>query len=242
MSNRCEEIRALIPDEASALRMREIVAALPQYTRQQIGDSIRLMFNAAKPAILERIGNRSDGFRYFVARNVQIKAYPTKEARREATLVRERIRNRRRPGRTGMSLEQLREKQAAKRAAAGRAKVYRHRPPQRTMAEYRALQAERKAAKLAQQAEDRRKREAKREAERQATIAAIARRKAAERAKRRLTLAQRILAHAPAIIAADKPTQAAPAKPRVETVEEWMARTGQTVEVLPVHWNQARAA
>lgn len=35
------------------------------------------------------------------------------------------------------------------------------------------------------------------------------------------------------------PTQASPKVERGETVEEWMARTGQTPEILPAHWNRA---
>src|SRR5690606_13834069 len=164
-----------------------------------------LMYHHAVPPILDREGNRSDGFAYFVVRSVQIKEYPTDEARREATLRRERIRHRRKRG--GGSLEELRARQAAARALKAGT---RHRPPskahQRPMAEYRAEQAEKREQKARARAEAARLRAEKRAAEREATRRAVKakadaakRERAQQRAKRRLTPAQRILAHDPPI-------------------------------------------
>ena len=70
------------------------------------------------------------------------------------------------------------------------------------------------------------------------------RRHAEKRAQRRLSQAQRILAHAPAATIADRmhAIEAPAAKVRPETIEEWKARTGKKVEVIPAHWNQEIAA
>lgn len=241
---RCEAIRALIPNSDSAMKVGQIVAALPQYQAKAVRESIGLMFNA-DPPILDRIGNRSEGFAYFAAREVQIKAYPTEEARRAATRERELLRNRRRRG--GGSLAELRQRQAEARAA--KVKVPKQpRKGRMALAEFRAMQAAKREQKAREKAERARLRVVKLAAEKAAAAQVIAarrerdrRRKAADRARRNLTPAQRILAHGSAIVAADKPMQAAPAKPRVESVEEFLARGGR-IQRVETSWDMRRAA
>lgn len=244
--NRCEAIRALIPNAESAMKASQIKAALPQYTSQQIQDALVLMYHHADPPILDRTGNKSEGFAYFVCRDVQIREYPNEEARRAAMLERELLRNRRRRG--GGSLAELRQRQAEARAAKA-AQPKSPRKGRTALAEFRAAQAAKREKKTADKAERARLRAEKRAAEQAAVAAIVAarqerdrRKKAAERAMRRLSPAQRVLAHAPAVVAADKPTQAAPVKPRMETVDEWMARTGKRPERIPAVWELAEAA
>jgi len=242
--NRCEVIRALIPNADAAKTPAELIALLPQYTPQQVRDSITLMYHHAEPAVLDRVGNKSDGFAYFVCREVQVKEYPSEEARRAALAERERLRSRKRRG--GGSLEELRARQAAKREAEGRTRIYHHRPPQRTMAEYRALQAAERERKAAQKIEDARLRAIKRAAEKAAAQQAAAARRIAKdkraRAKRAKaatlslakparTQAQRLLASEPHAPSArlDGPTIA---PVRLMTSEEFRA-AGGVIEVIP---------
>ena len=136
------EVRALMPDVASAKKPGEVVAALPHAKAQRIRESIGYMFRCG---ILDRIGNRSDGFAYYVKRQPKLTRYATPEEaaeakrQRDARYARERMRNR------GCM----------------------------PMAEYRALQAQRKAAtvakKEAEKAERRQRLADKRMAEKIAT-------------------------------------------------------------------------
>lgn len=240
---RCEAIRALIPNAESAMKVADIVAAMPQYKAQAVRESIGEMFNA-DPPILDRVGNKSEGFAYYVVRQVQIKSYPTEEARRAATRERELLRNRRRRG--GGSLAELRQRQAEARAAKA-ALPKQPRKGRTALAEFRAAQAAKREQKALEKAERARLRAEKIDAERDAVAKIIAarqerdrRRKAAERARRRLSPAQRILAHAPATVAADKPTQAAPAKPRYQSVDEFLANGGQ-IQRIPAAWERLAA-
>lgn len=209
--NRCEAIRDLMQKTGRPMKPGEVIAALPQYSAAQVRDSINLMYHHAVPPILDREGNKSDGFAYFVVRSVQIKAYPTEESARARRRERELIRHRRRRG--GGSLAELRARQAEVRRLKGEAKAQ---------------------ARAAQAAERARKREAEREATR---LAAEAKRReqAKRRAQRRLSPAQRVLAHAPAVVAAERP---APRVQRVETVEEWQARTGKRPQRIPAAWER----
>lgn len=242
--NRCEVIRALIPNAEAAKKPAELIALLPQYKPQQVRDSITLMYHHAEPALLDRVGNKSDGFAYFVCREVQVKECPSEEARRAALVERERLRSRKRRG--GGSLEELRARQAAKREAEGRTRIYHHRPPQRTMAEYRALQAAERERKAAQKAEDGRLRAIKRAAEKAAAQQAAAARRIAKdkraRAKRAKaatlslakparTQAQRLLASEPHAPATRLETPKAEPQ-RAQSIEDWLANGGQ-IEVLP---------
>lgn len=108
--NRCAEIRQVIPDAARAKFQREIIAALPHYTPQQIRESVGQMF---REGIVKRTGNRSDGYRYYTCRTTKLKAYETEEARRAGKKITDARahRNRARP------LEEWRAAQKARAIA-----------------------------------------------------------------------------------------------------------------------------
>lgn len=236
----CKAIRDLMPNLESAKSVRNVIDALPQYKAQRIRESIGMMFNA-NPPILNRTGNRSDGFAYYVVRQVQIRAYPTEEARKAATRERELLRNRRRRG--GGSLVELRQRQAEARAAKAALPKPPRAPkrPRTPIAEVRAQQQQARERKAAARIENARLRQQQFAAEKKATQEAIEakrelwrKRKAEQRAKTRLSPAQRILAHSPAVARAPRPrTELAPTNGPRETVEEWMRRTGKEPEKLP---------
>lgn len=102
--------------------------------------------------------------------------------------------------------------------------------------EYLALCAAKRAAN-AGKAVPRRKRAAKPATPRAPRVKAAEKPKAAAKAVR--TQAQRLLANEPH--QAVRLREAPPVKHvPTETIEQWMARTGQRPQVLPVAWNEAR--
>lgn len=227
--NRSIAIRALIPDADSAKLPRELVAALPQFKAKGIRESLGEMF---RQGIVDRIGNRSDGFRYYAARAVKLKAYESDEARREGKRRTDAAANRRKK----RPLAEFRAEQARKREATAARRLVEEEARRRALAEKRAAE---KAATDAAVA-------AKRASTRRARMEAEAER----RAQRLLTREQRLLNTAPARSAkavratlasvADVPA-AAIKTPKAESVEEWMARTGQRPQVLDSVWNRRAA-
>ncbi|WP_271678883.1 hypothetical protein [Thermomonas mangrovi] len=138
------------------------------------------------------------------------------------------------------------EKLQTKRACEERK---RRRRGARPVAEYRAERAAMREQRIAEEAQRRREREEARNVQAAARRALEAKsalpkvRKVTPAAAKR-TQAQRIMAHSHALAEPAKLLDAPlkPPAPRVETVEEWMARTGKRPQVLPAVWNQARAA
>lgn len=110
-----------------------------------------------------------------------------------------------------------------------------------TAEEYAAKRAESRQQRLAaveQQRHEREELKIAQKAEQRASDSA----RVVVRTQRKLTPAQRVLAHEPAIPTVKLDAAPKPLAPKVETVAEWMARTGKRPEVLPASWNQARAA
>lgn len=209
--NNYAKIRALIPDADSAKYPHEIRALLPDVKAQQIRSALCEMIETG---VIDRTGNKSDGYKYFVIRTPKLKAYATPEESRQAKLARDRAYAKARGPRIG----------TRKAGVRPLAEYREHLARQRGMTEQR--RAEENAARREQWA-------TKRTGERAATVQAVA----SKRATR--TLAQRLLANEPH--ESVRLRDSAPVKqvPK-ETVSEWMARTGQRPQVLPVAWNEAR--
>lgn len=221
--NSHEQIRALIPEKESAKGPGEIVKRMaelmPEVKPQRIREAIGEMFRAE---ILNRVGNRSDGFRYYVTRAVKLKSYATPEERAAAKRATDAASHRRRYALLKQAMANNPEKKQAALAKRRQAKAA-AREAQRMHRE--RLEQERRE-RLTQQ----------REAEKQATRAAVQAKRAQRKATRVLSPEQRILAHAPAKSVPKKTPllEAPPAAPGRESVEEWMARTGKKPEVLPI--------
>jgi hypothetical protein len=107
----------------------------------------------------------------------------------------------------------------------------------------------------AQRAQDALRKREERARQRAARDAAVKRARAQEALQRAKTIVQRMkstqetkakaapkVRPQPAPTVAPTPILQAPRVERFETVEEWMARTGQRPEVLPAAWNQERVA
>lgn len=210
-----EQIRALIPNPESAMKVGAIIKALPHIEPQYIRESIGQMY---RPGILDRTGNRSDGYAYFVARDVKLKRYATDEERAAGKRASDAAHNRRRRGQT----------REERHAAWAKAREIRQRHSEAIQAERARKRAEKKASERTATTEAQ---EAKRK-ERAAVI----------RAQALKTKPQRMMSNAPA--RARLPHVTLPVKPmqRAETVAEWQMRTGQRPEVLPVAWDQRMAA
>lgn len=207
MNNR-EAIRAVIPNAESALKAGAIIKALPHIKPQAIREAIGQMY---RDKVLDRTGNKSDGFAYFVCRDVKLKAYATPEERAAGKRRTDADHNRRRVRhRGGMTFEQIRESQAQRRKA--------------RIAKNAAKAAAIKLAKA--------KREAERIAYEQAAAAKRAAR-AVKRMQRLRTPAQRLLSNAPARPVLSRITEAPKPAKRAETVEEWIAK-GNAPQVLPI--------
>jgi hypothetical protein len=228
--NNRELIRAVIPTADSAKRVGAIIAALPNIKAQMVREAIGQMF---RDEVIDRTGNKSDGFAYFVKRDVKLKRYATDEERKAGKVRTDADHNRRR--RT-----QTQEERLAAWASMRADKV-------KQVAQHRAardyLGALLRATDQAQRANEA---AAKHEAERKATLEAQADKRkvraAILRAKASKTKPQRLLSHTPAKPGLQRITEAPKAKVRVESVAEWMMRTGQRPDVLPVAWDQRRAA
>lgn len=160
--------------------------------------------------MLKRTGDAVDGYRFHVVREVKLKTYASPEEALEAKRVRDRAYAKARGPRIGLRKANV-----------------------RPLAEWRAQQAANKAARAKRIADERAARRQQRISER----AAIVRVAAPKRAGR--TQAQRLLANEPH--QAVRLREAPPVKHvPTETIEQWMARTGQRPQVLPVAWNEAR--
>lgn len=217
--SRFSEIREVIPNEGASKPVREIIAALPHLDVQRVREAVGYMY---RWGILARSGSISTGYRYWVVRAVKRKRYDTEAERREGKRRTDAARNRR----LKMPLAEWTEVRAKRTAA--------------TIARREAERADRN--------EKKRQATALRRAERAEAKASLPAKPKAIRQKRHAspkvprTQAQRILAYEPPIPSrtADAP---APAKvPRVESVAEWMARTGKRPQVLEASWNQRRDA
>lgn len=206
--NNYAKIRALIPDADSAKYPHEIRALLPDVKAQQIRSALCEMIETR---VIDRTGNKSDGYKYFVIRTPKLKAYATPEESREAKRARDRERARKRGPRIGLRKAGV-----------------------RPLAEWREEQARQKVETAKRRAEERAAMRQQRVSERAAIVRVP---KPVGRPKR--TQAQRLLANEPH--QAVRLREAPPVqKVRVESVSEWMARTGQRPQVLPVAWNQDR--
>ncbi|HSD16825.1 MAG TPA: hypothetical protein VLC71_06115 [Thermomonas sp.] len=161
--------------------------------------------------VIARTGDAVNGYRYHVIRPVKLRAYATPEESKEAKRARDRAYAKARGRRVGLRKEGT-----------------------RSLEEWRAQRAASKAARLKRLADERAARRQQRIRDR----AAIVRVAAPKRVGR--TQAQRLLANEPH--ESVRLREAPPVKVvRVESVSEWMARTGQRPQVLPVAWNEARA-
>lgn len=210
MNNR-ELIRAVIPNAESAKRVGAIVAALPNIKAQAIREAIGQMF---RDEVIDRSGNKSDGFAYFVKRDVKLKRYATDEERKAGKVASDAAHNRRR------RMQTQEERKAAWEI--GRQERRRH---------SEAIRAERAQSKTH-----------KRELELTAMLEAQSNKRkvraAILRAKASKTKPQRLLSHTPAKPGLQRITEAPKPKQRVESVSEWILRTGQRPEVLPVAWQR----
>lgn len=202
MNNR-EAIRALIPNADSALKAGAIIKALPHIKPQTIREAMGQMY---RDEVLDRTGNKSDGFAYFVKRAVKLKAYATPEERAAGKRRTDADHNRRRVRIRTRTMDQIREDQA-KRQAERDAKLA--------------------AKKLAAD-----KREAERIAQERATAIKRAA-NAVKRMQRLRTPAQRLLSNAPARTHLPRMTESPKRVVRVQSVEEWQA-TGGKIQILPI--------
>lgn len=208
MTSMREEIRNVMLANGSPMRPCEVGRALPQYDPRRILEAI--VGGMFREDIVYRVV-RDDGFvGYFPSRTVKRKKYETEEERREGK-------------RRTDAAHHLRncERKKAERAALRPFKLAALAEKRRALSESRA--AAREAAKQARKAE--------RDEQREAQRALWARRKAEQRAKKRLTQQQRIFAQ-PAAPRVRQITEAAPVKIQYESVAEFLAKGGQ-IEVLP---------
>lgn len=226
--NRCEAIRALMNRVGQPLNPSQVIAGLPDYPAKGLREAIGLMKRAK---ILDRTGNRSDGYAYFVTRAVKLKRYATDEERKAGKILTDAAWN-----------------LARKRVRPPRLRKPRVRTADETLAKQRALKEAARVLKEQDRAEEQHKRQREAEATRAATAAKrrerserLAKERAAKRSRQSRTKAQRLMAHgtaAPVRVKAALPeTQPKVRKARSETVEEWMRRTKQEPDVLPVAWN-----
>lgn len=161
--------------------------------------------------MLQRTGDAVDGYRFHVIRAVKLKAYATPEESREAKRARDRERARERGPRIGLRKAGV-----------------------RPLAEWREEQARQKVETAKRRADERAAMRQQRVSERAAIVRVP---KPVSRPKR--TQAQRLLANEPH--QAVRLREAPPVKQvPAETIEQWMTRTGQRPQVLPVAWNEAR--
>ena len=193
--NRSIAIRALIPDADSAKLPRELVAALPQFRAKGIRESLGEMF---RQGIVDRIGNRSDGFRYFTARAVKLKSYESEEARREGKRRTDAAANRRKK----RPLAEFRAVQARRAAETA----------VRCAAEKTAL---------------REKLKAKRDAERAATIAAVASKAKAAKVAKEAKAAAKRHKQMEMVVVPKRPELVRSTVKRPQSVEDWMRTTGK---------------
>ena len=218
MPSRGPRIRDYLRNREHPAAPAEIAAALGLPTLP-VCHSIGCMYRAG---MLGRVG-AGQSYHYFLLREAQPREiYTTPEAKRARHAERARLAHKRKGG---LTRDEYQAQFAAKRAAreeAARAK--------KADREARAMaKAERARVRLTPEEAAERRRERDRQ------------RKARERTAKRLTLPQRMLAHDPPI--PSKRLEAPPVRSvRTETVAEWMARTGQSPEVLPAVWNQHREA
>ena len=231
--NMREDIRNVMLAHGSPMRQVEVARALPQYDLRKVTFAIHGMFNEG---VLSRVV-REDGFRgYYASRNVKLARYATDEERAAARRERDLLRSRRRRG--GGSLEELRARQAeARKTKASERRLPPSKAGRRPLAEYRAEQAAKRAANA----------EAKRaaRAEAQRRYKARKQQEAPKPAPRKpMSVAQRVFTQTPAAVKAWPSVTLAPppAKPRAETVEEWMARTGMEPERIPAGWEREQLA
>lgn len=222
--NMREDIRNVMLAHGSPMRPCEVAKALPQYDPIRVSEA--MVGGMYRDGILSRV-IREDGYRgYYASRNVKLKKYDTEEARRDGKRMTDAAFHKRNSAR-----------KKAERAALRPLRLAALNEKRRQLAEARAV--EREAAKLARKLERQQQRIAERAklaAERQATQdqadkrALWARRKAEQRAKKRMTTPQRIFMHPPA--PANNVTKAAPEPKRAMTVEEFLANGGE-IQVLP---------
>lgn len=254
--NRSIQMRAIMPDKVHAKSPRELIAALPQYPAQGIRESIAEMF---RRGIIARIGNKSAGYRYFVARDVKRKAYATPQERAAGKKLTDAAANRRKK----RPLEEWRAEQAARADAHNspeaqesrrvkRVERQRERRRNLTEAERRAQQDRANALQRARRRVQAIKHAVECAADKAATAAALEAKRqqresekraafAQREAKRKLTQPQRIMASSPPArsVRFDK-MKPAPVPVRFQSLDDYIANGGQ-IERIPSVWDRRAA-
>ena len=219
--NMREDIRNVMLAHGSPMRPCEVAKALPQYDAQRVSEAI--VSGMYGEGVLSRVV-REDGYRgYYASRNVKLKRHESEEARQAAKRITNAEHNRR-----------LSAKRKAQRAEQQARAQYNARRAEEAKVRAAAKAAANAAAKLEraqQRIAERAQRAAERTEAQQAEKRALwAKRKAEQRAKKRMTTPQRIFMQPPA--PTKTVTKAAPAPKPAMTVEQFLANGGE-IEVLP---------
>lgn len=219
-------IRNVLLAHGSPMRPCEVAKALPQYDPIRVSEA--MVGGMYRDGILSRV-IREDGYRgYYASRNVKLKKYDTEEARREGKRLTDAAFHKRNSAR-----------KKAERAALRPLRMAALNEKRRQLAEARA--AEREAAKLARKLERQQQRVAERA--RLAEDRKAARAAKPKPAKKPMTTAQRVFTQTPAAMKSwpSVTLPPPPAKPRAETVEEFLARGGK-IQREPAAWEREQLA